>query len=134
VASGQAQAQDPDKDGPRRVSETRVIKDELSGSEPRDRVRFQAPYRGYDHNFVKGKSYLIDLESTDFDAYLRLEDPRGVQVAVDDDSGGNLNARISHTATETGTFRLIATGYGRDTRGKFTLTIREIVVREAKPA
>ncbi|HYT94754.1 MAG TPA: PPC domain-containing protein [Gemmataceae bacterium] len=128
------QAQDPDKDGPRRVSETRVIKDELSGSEPRDRVRFQAPYRNYDHNFVKGKSYLIDLESTDFDAYLRLEDPRGVQVAVDDDSGGNLNARISHTATETGTFRLIATGYGRDTRGKFTLTVREIVVREARPA
>src|ERR1043165_3832355 len=73
------------------------------------------------------------MQSTEFDPYLRLVDPKGVQVAEDDDSGGSLNAQISYKAEDTGTFRIIATGFGNNTRGKFTLTIREIAVRDAQP-
>src|SRR5262245_22957126 len=79
-ANDQPRAQDADKGDPKGESETRTIKDQLTGSEPKDRVRANAPHRAYEHKMLKGKTYLIDLASEDFDAYLRLEDPKGVQV------------------------------------------------------
>ena len=33
------------------------------------------------------KTYVIDLESSDFDAYLRVEDAAGKALAQDDDGG-----------------------------------------------
>ena len=59
-----------------------------------------------------GRSYTIDCVSTGvFDNFLRLEDPDGNQVAQDDDSGGNLNARIVHTPTRDGWYRVIVTTF-----------------------
>jgi DNA-binding beta-propeller fold protein YncE/DNA-directed RNA polymerase subunit RPC12/RpoP len=73
-----------------------------------------------------GRKYTIDLVSKDFDSFLRLEDPRGKELARDDDSGGYPDARIVYTPLESGLFRVICTNLGGT--GKFTLTIREEVV------
>ena len=40
-------------------------------------------------------SIVIDYESSDFDAFLYLYDSNGQQLALDDDSGGDLDSRIS---------------------------------------
>lgn len=59
----------------------------------------------------KGKKYVILLNSTDFDSYLRLIDPMGMVVAEDDDSGGNLNSRIEYTPVATGQFKVVVTSF-----------------------
>lgn len=80
-----------------------------------------------------GKRYTIDLVSRDFDAYLRLEDSTGKQLAEDDDSGGNLNARIVFQAPKDDTYWIIATTFLGGT-GNYTLSIREGGVANDKGA
>jgi hypothetical protein len=74
-----------------------------------------------------GKTYVIDHvrpgEDFKFDPYLYLEDANKKIVAEDDDSGGNLNARIVFTPQTDGEFRIIATTLSPST-GEFTLTVR----------
>jgi tetratricopeptide (TPR) repeat protein len=72
-----------------------------------------------------GKTYLLDLQSKHFDAFLRLEDDQGKKLAEDDDSGGGTNARIVFTATEAGSYRVIATSFRRAGLGDYTLLLRE---------
>ncbi|RUR39296.1 hypothetical protein [Vreelandella populi] len=65
--------------------------------------------------------YQIDMGSSDVDAYLVLEGPNGY-YREDDDSGGNLDARIADFL-EPGTYQLTArTAYGSDS-GLFTITM-----------
>ncbi|MEI8254441.1 MAG: hypothetical protein WCJ30_02090 [Deltaproteobacteria bacterium] len=49
--------------------------------------------------------------SVNFDPRLQL-DRNGVQVATDDDSAGNLNARIVYTPSESGTYTVYAASVG----------------------
>ncbi|WP_249979153.1 hypothetical protein [Vreelandella olivaria] len=64
--------------------------------------------------------YQIEMHADDFDAYLVLEGPHGYH-REDDDSAGNLNARISDFLAP-GDYKLTArTAYG-DGNGVFTLT------------
>src|SRR5206468_3016980 len=89
-------------------------------------------------NFSKGKVYQIDMTSTDFDAYLRIEDAAGRHLAADDDSGGQLNARIIFKAPEDGTYRIIATAFIINGAGNYRLTVVErsapkpAIIRELK--
>jgi len=71
-----------------------------------------------------GKTYQIDHKSRAFDAYLYLEGPEGEVLARDDDSGGNLDARIVHRAATTGIYRVIATSINGNGTGPFALTVR----------
>jgi hypothetical protein len=76
-----------------------------------------------------GKTYVFDLESKDFDAFLRLEDAMGQKLAENDDiePGVNRNSQIIFTAAKDGRYRLVATAVtGRGT-GAYTLVIREFV-------
>jgi hypothetical protein len=70
-----------------------------------------------------GKTYVIDLESTDFDPYLRVLDARGKQLASDDDGGERLNARIRFTPRTEGAYQIVATRFG-DREGSYVLKIR----------
>jgi CHAT domain-containing protein/Tfp pilus assembly protein PilF len=70
--------------------------------------------------------YQIDLVSADFDAYLRLEDERGKQVAEDDDSGGGQNARIVYKADSTSSHCVIVTTFDSGATGMFRLTVKRI--------
>jgi len=78
----------------------------------------------YKVKLTEGKTYRIDMVSTEMDSFLRLEDAKGKQLAADDDGGGFPNARIVQKIDETGEYRVIATTFDGKT-GKFTLTIRE---------
>jgi len=69
---------------------------------------------------------VIDMVSPDpkaLDPYLVLQDADRKTLAEDDDSGGNLNARITFRAPADGIYRLRATSFGAG-RGPFTLTVR----------
>src|SRR5579883_2938777 len=72
--------------------------DQLTGADPRDRVLTESHRKIYDLTLKAGRTYVIDMTSTDFDAFLRLEDSTGQELAKDDDGGGGLNARILFTA------------------------------------
>jgi hypothetical protein len=98
---------------------------DLNNKDARDRVRQAAFAKIFLIKMTKGKSYTIDMESTNFDTYLRVEDPTGKQLAEDDDSGGNLNARLTLQAPADGTYRFIATTFAPNAGGSFTLMVRE---------
>ena len=74
-------------------------------------------------NLEQGKTYLIDLKSKQFDAFLRLESRRGEKLREDDESGGDHNARIEFTPDHSGTFRLVATTFGTGQVGAYELTV-----------
>ncbi len=57
------------------------------------------------------------------DAYLRLLDASGVQVAFDDDSGPLANSKITFTASASGNYFISAQGYGGTTTGQYLLTM-----------
>ena len=75
----------------------------------------------YDLEIDQAGMYQIDMSSSDVDAYLVLEGPNGY-YREDDDSAGELNARIADFLAP-GTYQLTArTAYGTDS-GLFTLAI-----------
>jgi len=107
---------------PKRAAE-RVfdIEGELAHSDSPDRIR-NHPSKVYSCRLAAGKTYQIDLTSTDFDTFLRLEDANGNELAFDDDSGGSLNARLVYTARQTGDFRIVATSFSGGV-GRFQLLV-----------
>jgi serine protease Do len=80
-------------------------------------------FKTHTFKMLPGSTYTIDLESADFDAYLRLEDPDGKQIAEDDDSGGKLNSRIVFSPETEGVYRLIVTTCDPDQTGSYRLNI-----------
>jgi hypothetical protein len=89
-----------------------------------------AVYQGRRHkvyvvDLEAGKTYQIDMRSTNFDSYLFFESPDRRLLAQDDDSGGYPDARIIHKATANGKFRIIASHFGNGGNlGQFTVTVR----------
>jgi Bacterial pre-peptidase C-terminal domain len=63
-----------------------------------------------------GQTVTIDVMSDEFDAYAQLLDAAGNQLAEDDDSGGNLNARITFTLAASGQFQIVVNNYGDSRR------------------
>jgi hypothetical protein len=102
-----------------------IVNGELTDKDDKDKVRTQSYCKTYTYKMVKGRTYQIDMKSKDLDSYLRLENPKGEQVAEDDDSGGFPDARIIHKAEETGDFKICATTFGGGATGKFTLTAKD---------
>ena len=95
----------------------------LTKDDPLDKVR-QKHCRIYDVKMRIGATYVIDLTSKQFDAFLRLENAADKQLAQDDDSGGGNNARITFKAPAEGVYRIYATTFGLET-GLFVLQVRE---------
>src|SRR5262249_40119773 len=101
------------KDPPKEV----VVKDQLTNTDLKDRVRTNMYCKTYTYKMTEGKTYQIDMISTEFDSYLRLENPNGDQIAEDDDSGGFPNARIIIRAPKTGDYTIICTTYALGATG-----------------
>src|SRR5262245_34368328 len=82
---------------------------------------------GYIHQvrLAPDKTYVIDLESNDFDAYLRILDSNGKQLASDDDGGEGLNARIRFTPPKDDTYQLVATRFASG-QGDYLLKVRAL--------
>jgi hypothetical protein len=83
-------------------------------------------FKSYPIKLKAGQVYVIDMQRdpavSKIDPFLYLKDGKQT-VAQDDDSGGNLNARIIYTAPKDGEFTVIATTLFPAT-GDFTLTVR----------
>jgi len=100
--------------------------------DPMDRVRRGCHAKEYNFHMTPGRSYTIDVLSGRngnsgpgyFDAYLRIEDSQGRQVAYNDDAGMGYNARIVFTPQRADNYRLIVTTYRSGATGSFTMTIR----------
>jgi tetratricopeptide (TPR) repeat protein len=79
--------------------------------------------------FEAGKKYLIDMESDyrngGLDCYLILYGPSNKIIDENDDSGGDRNARIAFTAEKSGDYQVIATSFGGQSQGAYSLIIRE---------
>jgi hypothetical protein len=100
-----------------------TIEGVLDQNDPVDQVRQQL-CKTFKVKLEAGKSYTIDMISQQVDSFLRLEDAGGKQLAQDDDSGGNLNARIVFRAAQEGIYSVITTTFAGGV-GSFTLKVRE---------
>jgi hypothetical protein len=74
------------------------------------------PYQAYNFACAVGQSFQMNITSS-WDNYALVFDPMGNVAARDDDSGGNLNARINYTCPVTGTYRLAVTAFSANTTG-----------------
>jgi tetratricopeptide (TPR) repeat protein len=78
-----------------------------------------------------GKTYVIDMESPEFDTFLRLEDDKGKVVAENDDiSPTNQNSRIVFIARADGAFRIVATSFEQRGAGAYTISVREFAAKK----
>ena len=77
----------------------------------------------YSVTLKAGQSYTIDLESGTMDSYLYLFDAKTKLLAQDDDSGGDLNSRITFRAERDGVYHIVATSLDGDETGEFTLKV-----------
>jgi RNA polymerase sigma-70 factor (ECF subfamily) len=107
------------------------VEDELRDDFPADARANGGPSKKHTIFLRKGHPYVIDLISTDFDAYLRLEDAKGKELARDDDSGGGLNARIQINPPVEGVYTLIVSSFDKHA-GSYRLEAREMVGDAAK--
>jgi hypothetical protein len=73
-----------------------------------------------------GRKYIIDMRSVHFDTFLRLSNPGGMVVAVNDDGGPMLNSKIVFTAPTTGMYRITATSFAPNATGSYSLRVAEV--------
>jgi hypothetical protein len=78
-------------------------------------------YEVHSVRLTAGVRYTIDMTSNFVDSYLILSG-NGVLIQ-DDDSGGNLNARIVFTPSVTGNYNIYATTFGRGQRGVYRISV-----------
>jgi hypothetical protein len=96
---------------------------QLTNADPRDTANPMNPHKRYEVQFEAGKVYVIDHMSNEFDAYLRVLDDKGKELASDDDGGDGLNSRIRFTAPQTGRYVIHASQL-LPRGGRYTFTIR----------
>jgi hypothetical protein len=85
-----------------------------------------SPYQRLEFRGEAGQQITIELTSSDFDAYLILQDSNGRNIAVDDDGGSNGNdARLRVTLPSSGHYQALVTTYNPNGRGNYTFTIAE---------
>jgi thiol-disulfide isomerase/thioredoxin len=101
-----------------------VFKGKLTRDDPRDKRR-NAPCKVYTVPLKAGSTYTIDMKSREFDSYLFLEDKDGKQLDEDDDSGGNLDARIIFNCTKDGDYKIVCTAFSEQGAGSYTLTVKK---------
>ena len=71
-----------------------------------------------------GQQVVIDMESDDVDAYIRVLRQDGTSVATDDDGGSGSNARVEFRASYVGDYLVIGTSYETGETGTYRLRAR----------
>jgi hypothetical protein len=99
---------------------------ELTAKDPFDRMRPGCHDKVHEVKLKADVQYIFDLmrilpAQSNLDPYLRLEDAKGVQLAEDDDSGGNQNSAIVFKPKKTGTYKLVVTTCETGQIGKYLL-------------
>jgi thiol-disulfide isomerase/thioredoxin len=109
--------------------------EELTADDGKDTKLKKSFAKSYSVKLAEGKAYRIDLNSKDFDTYLRLVDAAGKEVAFNDDiSQTNLNSRLVYLATKTGDYRIIVTSYPPGKTGSFVLEMKPATEKETAEA
>ena len=73
-----------------------------------------------------GESLIVTMSSDDIDPYLLVADPEsGRSIGYDDDGGEGYNARVVITLPYTGRYSIIATSFGPDEFGAYTLAVED---------
>jgi hypothetical protein len=123
-----------------RIDKKPILKEkkELTDDDPKYvnrefKRKLDSRYKAFPIKMKAKNYYVIDMirdgDDKEFDPLLFLEDADGKIVALDDDSGGDLNARIVFLARRSGEFRIIATTVN-PVPGAFTLTVRTQAAKE----
>jgi hypothetical protein len=108
---------------PLEVGKELKVEGELKKDDPPDAIR-NGPSKVYVVRLKRGTSYTIEMMSGAFDAFLRLQDPKGKQLDEDDDGGGGLNSKIVFNCNADGNYRIVATAFNAGGMGKYTLLVR----------
>lgn len=93
-----------------------------------DTMHKKAYFQSFDWKLDKGFTYVIDLRSTEFDTYLRLDDESGNEQARDDDGGGDLNSRIIFSPPESRMYKIVVTTFVPGDTGVFSLSVQKLHV------
>ncbi len=93
----------------------------------KDTKRGNAYFNTHAMPLKENKTYLIDLKSSDFDAYLKLTNSEGKLLAEDDDSGDGFNSRIYFTPRTSSKYNLIATSFLPSSTGRYELQVWEVL-------
>lgn len=70
------------------------------------------PFHVYAVDLEAGLNVVVEMTSNQLDTYLYLVDDKGDEVASDDDSAGNLDARIDIAPPRSGRYFVVATTFG----------------------
>ncbi len=99
-----------------------------------DKVQDEKFYRLHQVQLQKETAYTIYLESHDFDTIVMLQDPRAMQIALNDDTvvGNPQFSRLDYTPTQTGTYTVVVTSFRSGETGSYTLRVQgyKLVRRE----
>ena len=87
------------------------------------RLSDNSVYHLYYYQGTQGERITIDVMSSDFDAYVIVQDPLGNEVGRDDDSGEGTNARLTLTLATTGLYRIVVNAYRENSAGAYTLWV-----------
>lgn len=79
-------------------------------------------YDGFTLDAVPGETIVVTMKSPDFDAYLTVVSPSGVETS-DDDSGGGTDSRVELTVDEPGEWIVAANSLSAGDVGKYELTV-----------
>lgn len=82
-------------------------------------------YDSYPLEGSAGDSFIISLESQDFDTFIALVDLEGNILEQNDDiDDNNSNSRLRVTLPSDGVYNIIVNSYEKGAKGQYTLTIR----------
>lgn len=82
----------------------------------------------YYFNGVAGRIITISMWkfNSNLDSYLLLYNPAGSEVAFNDDGGGNRNAMISITLSNTGVYRVVARSWNSLSNGEYQMRLTSL--------
>ncbi|WP_292036173.1 MULTISPECIES: PPC domain-containing protein [unclassified Brevundimonas] len=104
-----------------------AIGEEVSGRLDEDSAQSDsgAPADLYRFTGRAGQRVAISLKADDFDSFLELFDANHNSLATDDDSGGELNARLTFVLPDDGDYLIEARGFS-DATGAYDLKLDEV--------
>jgi len=111
----------------------------LTDSDPKDKKTNTAS-NVHKFKMKAGNHYIIRMNSDEVDAFLRLEDDNGKELASNDDdpAGGTFNSKIVFKCEKDGEYKIIATCFDGPIdpklkkTGKYTLTAKKATEAELK--
>ena len=108
-----------------------TLKGSLSARDPLEKRRPGKCFKNAEEvQFAAGVTYVIEMvaiigaDKKQLDPYLILTNAQGKSLAEDDDSGGDLNAKIVFRAPADGVYTIICTTFNPTETGGYTLSVR----------